>query len=205
MASTPELDRWNTRFAAADYVFGTEPNAFLASQRARLKPGQSALAVADGEGRNGVWLARQGLDVVSMDFSPIAQDKARRLAERHNVKLRFERADITTWDWQPERFDVVAAIFFQFLSPAARAAAFAGMKATLKRGGLLLLQGYRPKQLEYKTGGPSIAENLYTSAILRAAFGDMVILHLAEHDSEVHEGAGHKGLSALIDLVARKP
>ena len=83
-----------------------------------------------------------------------------------------------------------------------RAAAFEGMKATLKRGGLLILQGYRPKQLEYKTGGPSIVENLYTAEILRNAFGDLRILHLLEHDSEVSEGAGHRGLSALIDLVA---
>ena len=205
MTTNPELERWNTRFSAPDYVFGTDPNAFLASQAHRLKRGQSALAVADGEGRNGVWLARQGLDVLSVDFAPAAQAKARKLAAAHGVTPRFELADIAGWRWQPERFDVVAAIFIQFLGPSARAAAFAGMKATLKRGGLLILQGYRPKQLEYKTGGPSIVENLYTAEILRNAFGDLRILHLLEHDSDVSEGAGHRGLSALIDLVAEKP
>jgi cyclopropane fatty-acyl-phospholipid synthase-like methyltransferase len=203
--TNPDHERWTARFASPDYVFGTEPNAFLASQAPRLKRGQSALAVADGEGRNGVWLARQGLDVLSVDFAQTGQDKAKRLAATHGVTLRYELADITRWAWPPERFDVVAAIFIQFLSPAQRAAVFEGFKTTLKRGGLLLLQGYRPKQLEYKTGGPSIAENLYTSEILRNAFGDLRIVHLGEHDTEIHEGTGHKGLSALIDLVAVKP
>jgi cyclopropane fatty-acyl-phospholipid synthase-like methyltransferase len=202
---TTEYQRWNTRFSSPDYVFGTAPNAFLAAQAHRLKRGQSVLAVADGEGRNGVHLARQGLDVLSIDFSPAAQDKARRLAATHNATLRFELADLTQWRWEPERFDAVVAIFTQFLDPAQRAAAFAGMKSTLKRGGLLLLQGYRPKQLEYKTGGPPILENLYTSEMLRNAFGDLRIVLLAEHDSEIHEGTGHGGMSALIDLVAAKP
>ena len=205
MAESEELDRWNTRFRASDYVFGTAPNAFLASQAHRLTPGQTALAVADGEGRNGVWLARQGLDVTSVDFSPVGIDKARRLAEREGVKLTPICADLARWAWGGPRFDVVAAIFIQFAGPSLRDHIFRHIKEVLKPGGLFILEGYRPEQLRYKTGGPSRIENLYTADLLRAAFADLEILHLAEHDSVISEGSGHGGPSALIDLVARKP
>lgn len=195
---------WNERYAGEHYHFGTEPNAFLALQRARLHPGMSCLAVADGEGRNGVWLAELGLDVLAVDSSPVALDKARRLAQQRGVTLQVELADLTQWDWPAGRFDVVAAIFIQFTPPTLREQMFADIKRCLKPGGLLLLQGYTPRQLEYRTGGPSQVENLYTEMLLRDLFADMEILHLAEHDSVIHEGVGHDGMSALIDLVARK-
>lgn len=201
---TPELQRWNSRFSASDYVFGTAPNAFLASQAHRLKPGQSALAVADGEGRNGVWMAQQGLDVLSVDFSPIGLAKAQKLAAEAGVTLTTECADLAAWSWNGPPFDVVVGIFIQFAGPALREAIFEKMKHALKPGGLILLTGYRPEQLAYKTGGPSQLENLYTAPMLRAAFSDMTILHLAEHDDAISEGAGHSGMSALIDLVAQK-
>jgi SAM-dependent methyltransferase len=204
MSKNEELDRWNERFASKDYVFGTAPNAFLASQRNLLKPGQRALAIADGEGRNGVWLARLGLDVLSVDFSPVAQAKARKLAAESGVTLHTECADLTEWDWGAPRLDVVIGIFCQFASPPFRDVILQHMKDVLKPGGLLLLEGYRPEQLGFKTGGPPCVENLYTAAILREAFGDMTILHLAEYDAEIEEGIYHKGISALIDLVARK-
>ena len=204
MTEDPHLKRWNERYSAEDYVFGTEPNAFLASQRDLLEPGQRALAVADGEGRNGVWLARQGLRVLSVDFSPAALDKARRLAERHGVTIATELADLRTWEWGEDRFDLAVAIFIQFAPPAERARMFEKIKKCLKPGGLLILQGYTPKQIEYKTGGPPDVENLYTAALLRQAFADMTILHLREHEDVIEEGERHKGLSALVDLVARK-
>jgi len=195
---------WNERFAGEEYLFGSEPNTFLRSQQALLKPGMSCLAVADGEGRNGVWLAEQGLQVLSVDSSPVGLEKARKLAQQRGVTLQFEQADLAGWTWGEARFDVVAAIFIQFAPPGMRETMFEQIKGCLKPGGLLLLQGYTPRQLEYKTGGPSQAENLYTEALLRAAFYDMEILHLSEYDAEIHEGAGHSGMSALIDLVARK-
>lgn len=205
MSASPPPDHWNARFSGDEYHFGTEPNAFLASQAARLRPGMSALCVADGEGRNGVWLARRGLRVTSFDLSPVGVEKARRLAREAGVTLEARVADINRWDWDAARYDVVAAIFIQFASPAERAKIFAGMIRALAPGGLLLLQGYTPRQLEYKTGGPSVAENLYDEALLRASFAQLEILQLVEHDDMVREGKGHSGMSALIDLVARKP
>ena len=199
-----DFDHWQARFAGEDYRFGTEPNAFLKAQSDLLPKHGKALAIADGEGRNGVFLAEQGLDVLSVDFSPNAQVKARKLAAARGVPLRVEQADIINWDWPEAAFDVVAAIFFQFATPPQRDKIFAGIKRTLKPGGLLLLEGYRPKQLEYKTGGPSQVENLYTREILEAAFKEFSSLDIREYDAEIHEGAGHGGMSALIDLVGRK-
>lgn len=202
---------WNERYAGDEYHFGVEPNAFLASNYERLKPGMSCLAVADGEGRNGVWLAEQGLRVLSVDSSSVAVDKARALAARRGVDMQVELVDLACWDWpvpdcaEGSGYDIVAGIFIQFASPVLREQMFAHIKRCLKPGGLLLLQGYTPRQLEYRTGGPSQAENLYTETMLREAFADMEILHLKEHDSVISEGAGHCGMSALIDLVAKKP
>lgn len=193
---------WNERYAGDEYFYGTEPNAFLFSQKSLLKSGMSCLAVADGEGRNGVWLAEQGLKVLSLDASPVAQAKAQRLAQSRDVAMRFEQADLLSWR-SDERFDVIAAIFIQFVGPDLRPTQFENLKRHLKPGGLLLLQGYTPRQLEFKTGGPSQLENLYTDAMLRELCADMDILHLREHDSIIHEGKGHSGQSALIDLVAR--
>src|SRR5271170_3429728 len=199
-----EHERWEARFGVPSYIFGKAPNAFLKAQAHRLRAGGKALSVADGEGRNGVWLAAQGLDVLAIDFSPTGLDKARALAAERGVELRTELADVTNWRWPASAFDVVAAIFTQFVSPAERPAFFANLKRALKPGGLLLMQGYRPEQLVYKTGGPPDAERLYTRAMLEHAFGDMAHLEIHEHDSAISEGTSHVGMSALIDLVATK-
>ena len=195
---------WNERYQGDEFHFGTEPNAFLASQRERLKPGMTCLAVADGEGRNGVWLAEQGLQVLSVDSSCVAVEKARALAKQRGVQMDVELVDLAHWDWPESRFDIVAGIFIQYAPPAQRLLQFANIKRCLKPGGLLLLQGYTPRQLEYRTGGPSQVENLYTETLVRESFADMEILYLVEHDSVIEEGAGHHGMSALIDLVARR-
>jgi SAM-dependent methyltransferase len=205
MSFPDEVERWNSRFSAEHYVFGTAPNVFLASQASRLKKGATALCIADGEGRNSVWLAEQGLKVTAFDVSPVGVEKARKLARERGVEVDFNVANIHAYDWSAKRYDVVAGIFFQFADPAERTRIFAGLRQSLAPGGLLLLQGYTPRQLEYKTGGPPHAENMYTEPMLREAFAGLEILHLREHDDIVEEGKGHSGMSALIDMVARAP
>jgi cyclopropane fatty-acyl-phospholipid synthase-like methyltransferase len=200
-----DLTRWNLRFAEPDYIFGTAPNRFLASKKDLLGKGGMALCVADGEGRNSVWLAEQGLVVDAFDFSPLAVEKARRLAAERRVQVRHEVASVVDWRWPQAAYDVVAAIFVQFAGPAMRERMFARMAQALKPGGLLLLEGYTPKQLEYRTGGPSNVQNLYTEALLRESFHDLEILELSEYEAELEEGWRHAGRSALIDLVARRP
>jgi SAM-dependent methyltransferase len=199
-----EFERWEKRFSVADYVFGTEPNVFLKAQAALLPASGTALAVADGEGRNGVWLAECGLDVLSIDWSPTAQAKAKALADQRGVRLRTARVDLVGWEWPAAAYDVIAAIFIQFLTPAERREVFAGMLRALRPGGLLLIEGYRPEQLNYKTGGPSQVENLYTRGLLEEAFSGLRERDIHEHDSVTREGAGHVGMAALIDLVGRK-
>lgn len=164
-----------------------------------------ALAIADGEGRNGVWLAQQGLDVHAIDVSPFALEKARKLAAERGVALATDLVDVLDWTWPEAAYDLVAAIFIQFAPPPERDRIIAGIRRTLKPGGVLILQGYTPKQIEYGTGGPPNAENMYTAELLRDWFGDWDILQLAEHESFISEGTHHHGMSALIDLVAKKP
>lgn len=200
-----ELDRWEKRFAAPGYLFGDKPNDFLARHKDLMKPGMTALSVADGDGRNGVWLAEQGLDVHAIDFSPTAQAKARTLAAQRGVAIRTEVVDLLQgWDWPTEAYDLVVGIFFQFAPPPQRAAIFNGIKQALRPGGLLLIEGYTPKQLEYGTGGPKKLDQLYTKQLLLEFFGGFAELSIEQYEAEVDEGEGHVGMSALIDLVGRK-
>jgi cyclopropane fatty-acyl-phospholipid synthase-like methyltransferase len=199
-----ELERWENRYAELGYHLGTEPNAFLKAQAHLLRPGLKALSIADGEGRNGVWLAEQGLDVLALEFAPTAVAKARTFAAARGVMMRVEQADVLRWSWPAEVFDVIVAIFIQFAAPGERASLFANMAKALKPNGLLLMQGYRTEQPRYGTGGPSQVENLYTRTLLAESFGNFSSLDIREHDSPLAEGNAHVGMSALIDLVGRK-
>lgn len=196
---------WDERYSAPGFLFGSEPNAFLAGHADLLRPGMRALAVADGDGRNGVWMAGRGLYVTAVDSSPVAIEKSKRFAAERGVTLEYVVADLTEWHWPVSAYDAVVAIFIQFTNSATRAPMFEAMKKALRPGGILLLQGYRTEQIAYGTGGPRDPDHLYTRALLESAFADLEILELEEHDTELHEGQRHAGMSALIDLVARKP
>lgn len=198
---------WSTRYreAGEDYLFGTAPTRFMEKHAGYLAAGSTALSVADGEGRNSVWLAEQGLSVTALEISPVALEKARKLAAHRQVAVDFVLGDALAWDWPTDAFDLVLAVFIQFTAPAERVRLFADMQNAVKPGGLLLLHGYTPKQLEYKTGGPPSVDHLYTPELLRDAFAGWDIRELLEYEDDLAEGAGHKGRSALIDLVARKP
>ena len=196
---------WDQRYAAPGYLFGTDPARFLSEHANHLPQDGRVLCVADGEGRNAVFLAARGLDVTAFDASPVAIGKARKLAEERGVTVHHALADIDGWDWEPGAYDAVVAIFIQFAPPSMRKRIFEGMKRTLRPGGVLMLHGYRPEQIAHGTGGPPDAENLYTEDLLEKAFGDFEILRLSSYESEIEEGKGHVGMSALIDLIAIKP
>ena len=195
-------DFWNARYAEPGFAYGTEPNSFLVSQKQYLKPGMKALAVADGEGRNGVWLAQQGLDVLSVDGSEVGLRKARELAKGRGVSLRTELVDLTMWKWPEQEFDLVVAIFIHFM-PEFRALMHASMLRALKPGGILIIEAFTPKQLEYKTGGPPVKEMLYTAEMLREDFKSGEILHLEEALTDLSEGPYHRGRAAVVRLVAK--
>lgn len=198
---------WNRRFANADFLFGTAPNRWLerhACTTAGWRAGQRVLSVADGEGRNSAWLAAQGLEVDAFDLAEVGVAKARALAAGRGVHVNYAVADVDRLVWPSALYDGVAAIFVQFADPAMRARLFANLGRCLERGGTLVLQGYTPKQLEYRTGGPPFADHLYTPAMLREAFAALEILALDEYEDDLAEGQGHCGRSALVGLVARK-
>ena len=208
-SSSPPFDdpagTWNRRFSESGYLFGTEPNAWLHEHADLWQAGERVLCVADGEGRNSVWLAQRGLTVDAFDIAEVGVRKARDFARITGVKVNFAVADIAQLQWPQSIYDGVAAIFIQFADPALRARIFAGFHQCLKPGGTLVLQGYTPRQLEYRTGGPPIASHMYTPELLREAFAGMEILEMREYEANLAEGTGHRGHSALIGMVARKP
>ncbi|HEY9038059.1 MAG TPA: class I SAM-dependent methyltransferase [Roseovarius sp.] len=195
---------WEDRFQTEDYVFGTSPAQFLVDHRDYLQHGQRALSVADGEGRNSVYMAECGLQVTALEFAPSAIAKARKLAAGRGVTVDFQQVDVTAYDW-PDQYDLVVGIFIQFLGPDARKALFHDMKRSVAPGGLILLHGYTPEQVDLGTGGPPHAENMYTETLLRDCFAGWEILENTAYRREISEGRGHSGMSALIDFVARKP
>jgi SAM-dependent methyltransferase len=196
---------WDQRFSGDDYLFGREPNEYLRSKAPLLPAGGRVLSVADGEGRNSVWLARQGLKVQAFDISEVGVAKARLLASEAGVSVDYTVADCEQYNWTAQSHDGVVAIFIQFADPELRARLFANMVRALKPGGVLILQGYTPRQLEYKTGGPGQLSHLYTADLMRVAFKDLQIVELIEYEAELNEGERHAGRSALLGLVATKP
>lgn len=196
---------WNERFDKAEFIFGKEPNEYLVEKASQyLKSKDKVLCIADGEGRNGVWLAKQGMQVVGFDASDIALAKAKKFAQDNQVKVDYLFSDTDSFAWQENSFDAVIGIFIQFADPAMRSRIFRQAYKTLKPGGLFILQGYTPKQLEYKTGGPSLIAHLYTEELIKDLAQDFEILELVSYEKELSEGPRHTGRSALLGLVAQK-
>jgi len=202
---------WSERYESSgdDFLFGREPSEFLVKHQYLFKANQSVLMVADGEGRNSVWLARYGLKVTANEISPVAIKKAKKLANDNQVHIDFVECNILTDEWSTkchqDSFDWVVGVFIQFANAEERKTLFSLMKSMTKPNGRILLLGYTPKQLEYKTGGPSAIENLYTKALLQSAFQDWMVEELVEYEMDISEGLGHKGMSALIGMIAKKP
>ena len=197
---------WNERFNKEEFIFGKEPNQYLLEKASQyLKPNQRVLSIADGEGRNGVWLAKQGMQVLAFDASDVALAKAKQFAKDNQVAVEYTFSDTDSFTWHTNTYDAVIGIFIQFADPAMRARIFQKTYQALKPGGIFILQGYTPKQLEYKTGGPSLIEHLYTEELIRDLAKDFNILDLQSYERELSEGPRHTGMSALLGLVAQKP
>jgi SAM-dependent methyltransferase len=196
---------WNERFNKAEFIFGKEPNEYLVEKTNQyLNPKDKVLCIADGEGRNGVWLAKQGMQVVGFDVSDTALAKAKQFAQDNQVNIDYTLCDSDSFNWGTNTYDAVIGIFIQFADPAMRARIFKQAYEALKPSGIFILQGYTPKQLEYKTGGPSLIEHLYTEDMIRELAKDFQILDLCCYEKELSEGARHTGMSALLGLVAQK-
>ena len=193
---------WDQRFSGEEYLFGTEPAQALVKLEKYLVPNGRTLVVADGEGRNSVYLATKGFDVVATDFSEVGIDKAKALAAQKNVSVDYRHCDIYDQDWSAEKYDNVVAIFIQFVTPSEIKKIFEGLQSAVKLGGTLLIHGYTPEQVKYGTGGPSNPDHMYTEELLASSFANMSIKLNRAYYAEISEGTGHSGQSALIDLVA---
>jgi SAM-dependent methyltransferase len=198
---------WDERYRDKAFIYGEAPNAYLAAQSGRFRPGMRALVPGDGEGRNGVWLAEQGLDVVTVDLSEAGVDKARRLAAKRGVRIDALQADLTQWAWPVAEFDVVAAIFLHLPAEERRPMHHAMLRA-LRPGGLLVIEAYRPEQVHYRNtygskGGPPGEEMMFTEAMLREDFAEADVIDLGSGDVELTEGSHHRGLGAVVHGVFR--
>jgi SAM-dependent methyltransferase len=206
-AATQQGMFWDQRYGEPGFAFGEAPNAFLVSQASVLVPGGRALVPGDGEGRNGVWLASQGMRVTTVDASPIGVSKAQRLAASRGVRIDAHCADLATWDWPVGTYDLVVSIYLHF-APDLRGRMHAAMVAALAPGGRVLLEGYTPRQLVHRArgtvGGPPDPAMLFEPDLLRADFAGMTIERLEETEVDLAEGSRHVGRSAVARLVARR-
>jgi len=200
--TNPEF--WDDKFVDEAYFFGTEPNEFLESRADLFRPGMTALTVADGEGRNGVWLAELGLDVTSVDFSGRALEKARELAAARGVALETVQADLLAWDWPEAAYDAVVALYIHFVEHERRRVHRA-MRDTLRPGGMLLLEVFNPDQVGRGSGGPPTADLMYTADMLRGDFADLEIEMLEELTTTRARGHHAGKPVSIVRLIARKP
>ncbi len=161
------------------------------------------LCLAEGEGRNAVWLAQQGFNVTGVDGSAVGLGKAQELSTQRCVKITTEVADLADYDLGTERWDAIVSIWCH-LPPTLRADVHQRVVRALRPGGIFILEAYTPRQLEYKTGGPPVAEMMMSSDILRSELSDVEFVHLVECDRDIQEGLGHRGLSAVVQCIARR-
>ncbi|RPI66856.1 MAG: class I SAM-dependent methyltransferase [Ignavibacteriae bacterium] len=194
---------WDERYASDAFFYGIEPNDFLATSAHHLVSGGKVLCLAEGEGRNAVWLARQGYDVTGVDGSSVGLEKAQALAREHGVSITTITADLAEFDMGEQQWDAIVSIWCH-LPPGLRQDVHSRAMRALKPGGVLILESYRPKQLEYKTGGPPVAEMMMTEDTLRKELCLLDFVHLVETDREIHEGPGHNGLSAVVQCIAKR-
>ncbi|SHI99796.1 Methyltransferase domain-containing protein [Roseomonas rosea] len=195
---------WDARYTGGGFAFGEAPNRYLEAQAARLQPGMRALAIGDGEGRNGVWLAERGLDVTAVDWSAAGLAKARALAAARGVALHTMVADLTRWDWPASRFDLLAWIFVH-LPPEDRATVAADAVAALAPNGLLVLEAFTPAQEGRRSGGPRDPELLWSGALVRQHFAGLELLECLEGTVLLDEGPKHQGHAEVVRALLRKP
>ena len=195
---------WDERYGSGAFQFGEAPNRYLEELRPWFRPGMRALSLGDGEGRNGVWLAQQGLAVTSLDWSAVGMEKAQRLAASRGVALRTVVGDAAAWDYPEGGFDLVAWIYMH-LPPPERAAVARGVLRALAPGGLLAIECFKPGQLGRHSGGPKDPALLWSRAVVEELFGTLDVLELLEGTVRLDEGPRHQGPGEVVRALLRKP
>ncbi|MDD5364562.1 MAG: class I SAM-dependent methyltransferase [Gallionellaceae bacterium] len=194
---------WDERYSGAGYAYGTEPNDFLVAMVGRLPAGGRVLCLGEGEGRNAVWLARQGFRVTGVDASAVGLAKARQLAEAAGVGIETMHGDLAEFDLGEACWDAVVSVFCH-LPPELRRQVHAGVVRALRPGGVFLLEAYTPRQVQFGTGGPPNAGMMMDLQALAGELSGLAIEHGVELDREISEGRFHDGIGAVVQLIARK-
>ncbi|MBK8012536.1 MAG: class I SAM-dependent methyltransferase [Deltaproteobacteria bacterium] len=194
---------WNERFGGDEYAYGTSPNTFLAEASGRIPPGR-ILCLAEGEGRNAVYLATKGYGVTAVDFSPVGLEKTERLARAHGVTVELIEADLTTYVLAQDAFTGIVSVYAH-VPPEVRRRIHKEVTQALKLGGVFLLEGYSVAQLERSTGGPKDASLLLTVDEIRQELHPLEILIAREVVRDIQEGRHHFGLSSTVQVVATRP
>jgi len=195
-------DFWNEKFANTEYAYGTEPNEFLAASVAKLKPG-AALSLAEGEGRNAVWLAQQGFTVSSIEQSEKGVAKTLRLALQRGVIVMAERGELEIFHIQPNSWDLIVSVYAH-TPQELRRKLHRQVVAGLKPGGVFILEAYTPAQIPNNTGGPKDASLMPTAELLRSELNGLVFDHIAEVERDVVEGSLHTGTAQVVQVVAHR-
>ena len=194
---------WDERYSIDEYLFGKEPAQALLRNEEHLVSGGTTLVIADGEGRNSVYLAKKGFKVTATDYSIVANQKAKSLAVIENVQVDYKLEDFFDINWSEKSYDNVIGICFQFVPHHLIDNVLMDLRSATKKGGTLLIHGYTPTQLKYGTGGPKDKSLMYTKDTFTNLFHESEIFKLEEYEAIINEGIGHSGRSAMIDFIAK--
>lgn len=198
------MNQWHIRYQDSDYVYGTEPNVFLKDIYQKLKLKGNVLAIAEGEGRNAVYLAQNGLNVTAWDYAASGLAKTSKLAELKGVSVKTELVDLNDATWKNNEWDQLVCIFGHFPTDL-RKKTLTSAKESIKPGGYFITEVYSVHQLSYQTGGPKDVGLLYTPDEFLQIFSDWRIVHFFVGEVKRNEGKLHNGLSHVIQFVGQKP
>jgi cyclopropane fatty-acyl-phospholipid synthase-like methyltransferase len=197
------MNQWNIRFQDEDYVYGSEPNVFLADIQIKLQLSGDTLAIAEGEGRNAVFLAEQGMKVTAWDYAESGLSKTKKLADSRGVTVSTELVDLNDVNWEKDKWNQLVCIFGHFPTDL-RKKTLQGVKETIKPGGYFVTEVYSINQIPYESGGPKDLDFLYNPEEFLQVFSDWRIIHFFMGEVTRHEGKLHNGLSHVIQFVGQK-
>jgi SAM-dependent methyltransferase len=205
--SAPQQFRefWNDRYREEGFAYGTEPNDFIRAQAHLIPPGR-VLCLAEGQGRNAVYLAKLGYTITAVDLSPIGLQKAQELAAEQGVSIETQAVDLAEFQIEPDAWQGIVSVFAH-VSPPIRTRIHGQVVTGLAPGGIFILEAYTPHQLESKgVGGPGRehVDKLMSLVELRKELAGLTFLHAQELQREVVEGRFHSGVSAVVQVVARR-
>lgn len=194
---------WDERYSSDEFAYGTEPNDFLRENHTKIPKGK-VLCLAEGEGRNAVFLAQNGYEVTAVDSSAVGIEKAKKLAFKNKVEIEFLVEDLQTFDLGIDKWDGIVSIFCH-LPESLQKDVLAKVTASLKTGGVFLLEGYTPKQLEFGTGGPPVKEMMISAQLLKDELPEINFERLVELERDIQEGTCHHGIGAVVQGIGYKP